>query len=74
MMSRPQQNFIPGGQPNQAMQMMQNYAKFRQEFYQQNPNPNPKAAFNQFVMQNGLNNQQIQQAMGIAQQFGFRFN
>lgn len=73
-MNRQQSNMIPGGQPNQAMQMMQNYAQFRKQFYEQNQNPDPKAAFDQFVMQNGLNNQQIQQAMNIAQMFGFRFN
>lgn len=72
-MSRQQQNYIPGQQNNNVMNMMQKYQQFKKDYYEQNPNPDPKSAVMQMVQNGQIGNPQLQQAMSIAQMFGCRF-
>lgn len=74
---RRQQNFIPGQQRNNnpfgnAQKMMQDYSKFRQEYLEQNKNPDPKGAVMGMVQSGQIQNNALQQAMSMAQMFGFK--
>lgn len=63
-------NFIPGGgQQVNPMTMMQQFQKFKQDYYAQNPNPDPKGAVMQILTQNGMDaNAFIQQGTQLYNQ------
>lgn len=69
-MSRPPQNPIPQQGMNPIM-LMQQYQKFKEDFYAGNENPDPKAAVMEQV-QGNMNNPALQQAMMMAKLCGFK--
>lgn len=68
--------YIPNQQPMMGngmnpMQLMQEYQKFKQEYYAKNQNPDPKTAVMQQISGN-MNNPAFQQAMQFAHMMGFK--
>lgn len=76
MRRQSQQFFSNPRQPNNpfnnAQQIMQQYQQFKQDYYAQNPNPDPKGAVMGMVQNGQIGTPALQQAMGMAQQFGFK--
>lgn len=70
-----QNNFIPQGGVN-PIQMMQQFQKFKQDFYAQNgPNADPKTAFMQQASQMGMSQMEQQQVInGGSQLYNSMFN
>lgn len=70
-----QNNFIPQGGVN-PIQMMQQFQKFKQDFYAQNgPNADPKTAFMQQASQMGMSQMDQQQVInGGSQLYNSIFN
>lgn len=63
-----QNNFIPQGGVN-PIQMMQQFQKFKQDFYAQNgPNADPKTAFMQQASQMGMSQMDQQQVINSGSQ------
>ena len=76
-MRRQQQGFFPNRQQGNnpfgnAQEIMGKYQQFKQDYLAQNPNPDPKGAVMGMVQNGQVNNQALQQAMGMAQMFGFK--
>ena len=64
-------NYIPQGGQNPAMLLSQ-FQQFKKDYYAQNgANANPKDALMQYVQQNGVDPNMMNQATNLGKQLGF---
>lgn len=62
--------FIPQGGQNPAMLLSQ-FQQFKKDYYAQNgANADPKAALQQYVQQNGIDQNMMNQATNLGKQLG----
>lgn len=65
-------NYIPQGGQNPAQLLMQ-FQQFKKDYYDQNgANANPKAAVQQYMAQNMVDQNTLNQAMSLANQLGIK--
>ena len=66
-----QSNYIPQGGQNPATLLSQ-FQQFKKDYYAQNgANANPKEALMQYVQQNGVDPNMMNQATNLGKQLGF---
>lgn len=67
-----QNDYIPNRGTNPAQLMMQ-FQQFKRDYYQQNgANADPKAAVAQYVQQNAVDQNTLNQAISLANQLGIK--
>lgn len=67
-----QNNYIPKGNQNRMALLMQ-FQKFKHDFYNQNgSNADPKAAVMQYMQQNAIDQDTLNQVTSLANQLGIK--